>query len=506
VTSARQPYTPGAILKIGWRRKWHIVLPAIVTAAAACWWIQGLANLYRSDTLLLVVAQRVPETFVRSTVTTRVDDRLQSITQQILSRTQLEQIIRDFDLYAERRKTAVMQDIVDSMRLHDIEIQSVKGDAFRLSFIADSPEVAMRVADRLASLFIGQTSLDRATLAEGTDQFLEAQLEDARRKVVENEARQEDYRRRHTGELPKQLEANVQGLHDTEMQMQVLADSLNRDRDRQVALERSLKDASLAGAIENSTAPATAAPSTDASKLTAVQQLERAEATLKDMQSTLTEAHPDIVAMKKTVAEWRTRAEVESARRTASAEATAAERVRQSRVEELRTELSSVQSQIAQKTADGERLRGALLTYQRRIEIEPTREAELAALTRDYDTLQETYRGLLTKKQESKIAANLERQKIGAQFKVLDPARMPERPFAPNRERLYAIAAFGALGIGLVFAVTIEWFDLGLRTEDEVRAALGLPVLAAVPLVPAPRPNTRKKETGAGALEWRWLK
>jgi uncharacterized protein involved in exopolysaccharide biosynthesis len=402
------------------------------------------------------------------------------------------------------------------MRLHDIEIQSVKGDAFRLSFIADSPEVAMRVADRLASLFIGQTSLDRATLAEGTDQFLEAQLEDARRKVVENEARQEDYRRRHTGELPKQLEANVQGLHDTEMQMQVLADSLNRDRDRQVALERSLKDASLAGAIENSTPPPTAAPSTDASKLTAVQQLERAEATLKDMQSTLTEAHPDIVAMKKTVAEWRTRAAVESARRTASAEATAAERVRHSRVEELRTELSSVQSQIAQKTADGEGLRGALLTYQRRIEIEPTREAELAALTRDYDTLQETYRGLLTKKQESKIAANLERQKIGAQFKVLDPARMPERPFAPNRERLYAIAAFGALGIGLVFAVTIEWFDLGLRTEDEVRAALGLPVLAAVPLVAAARPNTRKTASvaaltlvlfsGAVALAWRWLK
>jgi polysaccharide chain length determinant protein (PEP-CTERM system associated) len=515
VTSARQPYRPEAILKIGWRRKWQIVLPALVTAAAASWWIHGLPNKYRSDTLLLVLPQHVPETFVRSTVTTRSDDRLQSITQQILSRTQLEQIIRDFDLYADRRKTAVMQDIVDSMRTHDIEIQLVKGDAFRLGFIAESPEVAMRVVDRLASLFIGQTSLDRATLAEGTDQFLEAQLEDARRKVVDNEAKQEDFRRRHNGELPKQLDANMQGLHDTEMQIQVLADSVNRDRDRQLALERSLKDASLASVIEGSAATRTRQPSTDLSKLTATEQLERAEASLRDMQSTLTAQHPDIVAMKQTIAELRTRAEVESARQVASAEAGAAERLRQSRMEELRTELSSVEGQIAQKTAEGERLRGLLATYQRRIEVEPTREAELAGLTRDYETLQETYRGLLTKKQESKMAANLERQKIGAQFKVLDPARLPERPFAPDRARLYAIAALGGLGIGLVLAVILEWLDLGLRTEDDVRVALGLPVLATIPLVFAPRPKLRTATVVslgtvlfacAIAVAWRLLK
>ena len=511
LVTAKQP-TPDAILKFGWRRKWQIALTAVVVAAAASWWIHRLPDRYRSDALLQVVSQRVPEAFVRSTVTTRANDRLQSITQQILSRTELERIIREFDLYADRRKTAAMQDIVDSMRTRDIEIRPVKGDAFRLGFTATSPDVAMRVVDRLVSLFIVQTSADRAALTEGTDRFLEGQLEDARRKLIDNETKLTEYRRRHNGELPTQLEANVRGLHNTEMQMQVLADSLNRDRDRQLALERSLKEANLSELIETRARRGAADPSTP----TAIEQLERAQASLKDMQSTLTEQHPDTIAMKQTIAELRKRAEAESARQAESAEANAADALRRSRLDELRAELSAVERQIAQKTADGERLSRALHNYQTRIEGAPTREADLAVLTRDYDTLQQTYRGLLVKKQESGIAANLERQQTGAHFKVLDPARLPEQPSAPNRERLYAIAVLGGLAIGLMFAGILERFDPRLRTQDDVFGALGLPVLAAIPLVSARRSSVRRAATvGAvctailvcvAALAWRFVK
>jgi polysaccharide chain length determinant protein (PEP-CTERM system associated) len=509
VTASKQPYGPEAILRMGWRRKWQIVLPAIVIAAGVSSWVHRLPDRYRSDALLLVVPQRVPETFVRSTVTTRSDHRLQSITQQILSRTELERIIRDFDLYADRRKTAPMQNIVDSMRTRDIEIRPVKGDAFRLGFSAESPDVAMRVVERLVSLFIVQTSLDRATLAEGTDQFLAAQLEESRRKLIDNETKLAEYRRRHNGELPTQLEANVRGLHNTEMQMQVLADSLNRDRERQLMLERSLKDANLGELIE----ARVRGTSADVPKLTAAEQLERAQTALENMQSTLTEQHPDIVTLKQTIAELRKRTAAEGARPLESAEASVAEKVRHSRLEEIRAELSAVERQIAHKTAEGERLRGVLLNYQRRIEDAPAREADLAALTRDYDTLQQTYRGLLTKTQESKIAANLERQQIDAHFKVLDPARAPEQPFAPKRARLYALGVLLGLGIGLIFALITERFDRGLRTQDDVLAALGLPVLAAIPLVSPRRRSVRRAVTAVSigtaifacvaALAWR---
>jgi polysaccharide chain length determinant protein (PEP-CTERM system associated) len=507
-TDSRPTYAPDAILRIGWRRKWQIVLPAIVIAATASAWIHRLPDSYRSQALLLVVPQPVPESFVRSTVTARADARLQAIIQQILSRTELERIIRDFDLYAERRTVTPMQDVVDSMRTRDLEIRPVKGDTFRLGFAAGSPEVAMRVVERLVSLFIHQTSLDRATVAENTDQFLEAQLQDARSRLVDNETRLGEYQRRHNGELPTQFDANVRGVHNTEVQLQVLADSLNRDRDRQLMLERALKDASLTDPRDAGAGAARAA----GAPLTAAEQLQKAEAALRDMHSTLTEHHPDVVAMKG-IADLRMRAAAERARVDSHPDANDGDPVRQGRLEDARAELAAVQRQVAQKTADAERLRATLLTYQHRIEAAPARASELAALTRDYETLQQTYRGLLAKKQESQIAANLERQQVDAHFKVLDPARLPERPFAPNRTRLYGIGFVVALGFGVMFAGLLERFDRRLRTEAVVRAALSLPVLAAIPLLSPRRRFVRRAAVVmsvgvviaacAGALAWR---
>jgi polysaccharide chain length determinant protein (PEP-CTERM system associated) len=370
-----------------------------------------------------------------------------------------------------------MQDVVDAMRTRDIQIQSVKGDAFRLSFIAGDPAVAMRVADRLASLFIGETSRDRKTIAEGTDRFLEAQLDDARGKLVDNEARLQEYRRRHNGELPKQLDANVQGLHSAEMQLQVLTDSLNRERDRQRAIESALKEARLTDLIEDGHVAPRKSPGADSTP-SAREQLANAETALKDMQSRFTDQHPDVVALKQTIARLRLRVQSEGADAIAS---TPADELRRSRQDELQAELAAVGAQITEKLAEEQRLRGVLLDYQKRIEAEPAREAELSSLTRDYDTLQDSYRSLLTRKQEAEIAANLERQQIGAQFRVLDPARLPERPFAPNRPALYAAAAAAGLGLGLAFAAILEWLDRGLRTEEDVRTMLGLPVLAVIP-------------------------
>lgn len=484
--ASSQLYSTDAILKAGWRRRRQIVLCAVVVASAASWWIRALPDRYRAEALLLIVPQQVPEAFVRSTVTSRAEHRLPSITQQILSRTQLERIIRDFDLYAERRATGPMEAIVDSMRTRDIEVRPVKGDAFRLGFVADTPDVAQRVVERLVSLFIVETTLDRATLAEGTDLFLEAQLEDARRRLIDNEAKLEAYRRRHNGELPSQQEANVRGLHNTEMQLQALADSLNRDRDRQLMLERSLKDANLSALID---ARGPGAAPADPSTLTVTEQLARAEAALEDLQSTLTAQHPDVVTQKLTIAELRKR---KAADRAALAGVDAAEELRRSRLDGLRAELSAIERQIAQKVADEERLRRVLATYQWRIEGAPAREAELAVLTRDYDTLQQTYRVLLAKKQDSAIAANLERHQMDAHFKVLDPARLPEQPFAPRRARLYALAMLAGLAVGLLVAAVLECFDRGLRTEEDVRFALGLPVLAAIPEVRVRRWSLRR--------------
>ncbi|HEX3702482.1 MAG TPA: Wzz/FepE/Etk N-terminal domain-containing protein, partial [Vicinamibacterales bacterium] len=334
-------YTPELLLQIAWRHKWRIVVPFVLVLATATAITRYLPNRYRSDTLILVVPPQVPEAYVRSTVTTRIEDRLQSISQQILSRTRLERIIQEFNLYADRRKTEIMEDVVERMRT-DIDVEIVKGDAFRVSFTSTEPRTAMRVTERLASFFIDESLRDREVLAEGTNQFLESQLEDARRRLIETEKLLEDYRRKHDGQLPTQLEANMQGLHNTEMQLQQLLDSLNRDRDRRLLLDRQVSEISVpetpsvmatrppAGSIDDGTQTGTAA-----------EQLKNAQAALQAMLLRLRPEHPDVARMKRTIAELQRRADTESAERPVSADVplSAAEKARRSRLQDTKAEI-----------------------------------------------------------------------------------------------------------------------------------------------------------------------
>jgi polysaccharide chain length determinant protein (PEP-CTERM system associated) len=470
-------YTPELIAQIAWRRKWWILLPAIAIAAGVVQWTRSLTDLYRSDAVILVVPQQVPESYVRSTVTASVADRLQSISQQILSRTRLERIVLDLNLYPEERKTGIMEDIVDNMR-SQIDVATVRGESFRVGFISNDPRTAMRVAERLASLFIDESLRDREVLAEGTSQFLEAQLEDSRRQLIDNEKQLENYRRTHAGQLPTELNANMQGLHNTEMQIQAVVDSLNRNRDRQVTLQQAITDLEANALVQPETPAAAAAqPAADA--------YHKADAELQQMQNHLKPTHPDVIRAKKRLEELKAAADAEAAQVPVAADEilTPAERLRRTRLNAAVKELENVENEIASSTANEKRLRDILGEYQKRIEATPTRESELIELTRDYGTLQGMYTSLLSKKQESQISANLERRQIGEQFRILDPARLPARPFTPNRPRYYQMGILGGLGFGLALAGLLEYLDKTMRSEDDVRVALNYPVLATIPLI-----------------------
>ena len=478
-------YTPEDIAFIAWRRKWWALVPAVLIMAAAFGWIRTLPNQYMSDTLILVVPQQVPEAYVRSTVTTQIADRLQTITQQILSRTRLERIIQDFNLYADLRKTAIMEDVVERMR-SSIGVQVVKGDAFRVSFTSDDPRTAMRVTERLASLFIEENLRDREVLAEGTNQFLEAQLEDARRRLVETEHKVEDYKKQYDGQLPEQREANMQGLHNTEMQIQALVDSLNRDRDRKLVVERAIADIEAVDvAVVTPAAPVSAARDADGLPIgaTAAQQLEAAQTALQQMQMQKKDTHPDVLRQKRLIADLQKKADAEALARPISAPASPAELLKKNRLAESKAELQKLDKQIADRTDAEQKLRANMALYQKRIEEAPARDAELTELTRDYRTLQSMYTSLLAKKEDSKVAANLERRQIGEQFKILDPARLPERPSSPNRRQLQLVAVGLAVGFGIALAALMEYLDKTLKSEMDVRAALNLVVLAGIPIL-----------------------
>lgn len=470
-------YTPDDFARVALRRKWAIILPFLVIGLGAVVISHYLPNRYRSETLILVVPQQVPETYVRSTVTSRIEDRLQSISQQILSRTRLERIIQDFNLYARERRNEIMEDIVERMRNRDIKVEVLKGDAFRIAYIGDNPIVVMRVTERLASLFIEENLRDRELLAEGTNQFLTVQLEDSRRRLIEQEKRLELYRARYSGELPSQADANLQQIQNLQMQIQAVVEFMNRDADRRLMVQRSLADLKLVESQEGG----------EAGSLPVARQLADARKALAEMQLRLKPEHPDVIRLKRVITGLEQRAEVEALAAPLSPEAVApttqAEAVQRTRTRVLQNELESLDRQIAGKRADEQRLRKMAAEYQARLEAVPARETELAELTRDYETMRKIYADLLGKNEESKVAANLERRQIGERFKILDPARPAEKPFSPDRVRINLFGILAGLGFGIGLAAFLEYRDSSFRTQQDVASVLSLPVLAQIPLI-----------------------
>ncbi len=272
-----QTITPQEIIRVVLRRRWLILLPFALGLSVAPFVADRIAPLYKSETLIMVVPQRVPDSYVKSTVTATVEDRLPSISDQILSRSRLERVINDFGLYDELRGNAAMEDVVRQMRLDIGPVQIQPGaQSFRVSYVNRDPLLAQKVAARLASLFIDENSQDRENLAESTNVFLESQLEEAKSRLVEHERKLEAYRRVHSGQLPSQLDGNLRAIQSAQLQLQSLSESANRASERRLLIERQLADA-LTMPVAAPPAVVTGSTPESQAALPTAQQLESAE-------------------------------------------------------------------------------------------------------------------------------------------------------------------------------------------------------------------------------------
>jgi polysaccharide chain length determinant protein (PEP-CTERM system associated) len=500
-------FTPEDILRILWRGKWLVAGPfvAIFVATAVVAW--RLPERYRSETLILIVPQRVPDAYVRSTVTTPTErsasDRLETVKQQVLARTRLERLILDLNLYPNARRSGILEDVIQAMR-RDIDVQMVpKGDAFRVGFTYSDRRLAVDVVNRLASAFIDESNQDRTLFAESTTSFLETQLEDARRRLEDLDKKLADYRTRHAGELPTEREANLQVLAASQAQVQTMAESINRDRDRRYLLERTLTELS-------SEAPASAPPPTSSANAdpntiagqTVADQLQAARTSLRSLELRFTGDHPDVKRARRMVADLEVKAQQEALQKPVSPDASTPrptnplEEARQTRIRDLRLEIEGIDRTIASKQAEEKSLVAKSAEYQRRVEAAPARESELTSLLRDYDTVQKHYANLLAKQEDSKIAANLERRQIGEQFRTLDQARVPDRPVSPNRPLIDLAGAVVGLAIGLGIVAFLQYRDDSFHTDEEIVRLVALPVVAMIPqMVSRAERKARRRRT-----------
>jgi polysaccharide chain length determinant protein (PEP-CTERM system associated) len=503
-------YTPADVIGIIRRRFWLLPLPA-VSLFAALIYSSTLPDVFQSEMLISIVPQRVPDEFVRSTVTLRTEERLDALTVQIKSRTILEPMINEFELYRNQRARLPFEDVVAEMRNNiGVALEQTRSGprgpettAFRVRFAYPDAQVAARVTQRLGSIFVDQNVRDRGALATATDDFLKLQLAEARERLEAQEERVEAFRQKHGNELPSQLQSNIQAIQNLQLQIQALVEAIARDRDRKLMLERLYQVAQnepIPEIVQPMPAPSTG---TTPAPATPQQQLAAARALLANLEMRLTAEHPDILRTKRLIADLEPKvaalqgaSQAEIVAVPSAGGVTPQQVLRRERLAQMRAELESLDRLTQFKESEERRLRESVVEYQRRIEAVPGVESDWAVLTRDYETQQATYKALLTKSEASKVALNLENRQIGENFRVLDPARIPENPISPSRVQISAIGLVVGLALAIGIAVLLEYKDGSFRTEAEVLHVLSLPVLAQVPYIETRSERVRRR--------WRW--
>jgi polysaccharide chain length determinant protein (PEP-CTERM system associated) len=502
-----QQITPDWLLTVLRRRVWFLLVPLALGLVIGGVYAQWQPNRYRSTAVIQVTPPQLPSTMVRPMVTMSLRERLPMLEQEVLSRARLERIITDNDLYRTQRAESTMEDVVTQMR-RDINVglprntaRRTDGLTFTLSYSSLNPRTATQVTERLVSLFVDENARQRETIAEGTDQFLAAEVSAARARLEETERRLEAYKRQYGGQLPEQLQANVTSLQAVQTQIQALNESIDRDRSELLIVQRELTD--LVG-----TPSGGENEPVDTTPITTVydEALIKARATLEALEQRLTPDHPDVSRQRRTVADLEEKVQAAQLRRPLSpgtpaagnGRASSADNARRSRMVELRQREQLLASQIANKQKEIAVRQGQAASFQTRVDAAPAREAELISVVRDYETLKERYNTLLVRSEEAKVAANMERRQVSEQFRIVDPPRTPEQPYSPDRLRLTMLGAASGLGLAVLLIGILEYRDTSFRTDQDLIQALALPVVAVVPnLLTAAERHTRRRRRWA---------
>jgi polysaccharide chain length determinant protein (PEP-CTERM system associated) len=446
-------------LEVPLRHPLLVVGPTILVLVLSVVLALVLPERYRSSTLILVEAEAVPETFVRKLASDSIGRRLQTVRQEVLSRTRLEQVITELDPYPSlNANPAPISSQVESMR-SSITIRTKGSDAFTIQYVHTDPVMAMQVTDRLATLFIEEAETEREQQAiEGTE-FIESQLDEMRMSLEEKETAVARFKERNLGRLPEQLDTNLATLQRLQMEQQTLEESIRSAEARSDLLRQSL-----------ATGTPVVLDAAERDPSLALTELRQQLATLR---SRYTEHHPDVKAA---VARVR---ELEAA--TVSVEEA-------TEVPEFDGKMASTEEALRQNQIEIDLLRDRrakavddMARLQARVEGAPRVEQQLSALTRDYSQLQESYLKLLQKQIDARMAEQLERRWKGARFQVLDPADVPDEPFFPPRMLMVFAGLVGGLGLGLLTAFGADFLDHSFKNPDQLENALGMPLLAVIP-------------------------
>jgi succinoglycan biosynthesis transport protein ExoP len=486
-------------LSIVRRRHLYFLIPLLI-GWAIVWGVSWvLPPRYRSGTLILVEQPTMPKDYVTPNVNEDLQERLQSITQQILSRTRLLHIVEQLNLYPSNHAQQPQDSLVDRMR-KDIDIELVRDagnnriTAFNLYYSSGDPHIAQQVTSELTNMFINENLDVRKRQSEDTTKFLENQLATARTSLGAQEQKIREFKAQHVGEMPAQLASNLQILSGLQGQLQNEEDAFNAAKQQHVYLQ------TLADQYRAMERPAKTGDGSVVGLPAIERELEKLGAQLADLSARYTDGHPDVQKLKVQIAKTqKIRDELQASLKAKGPESKhddkdvpisvneSSDTTQASLLAQVQSQLRSNQIELTNRENSIATLKMKIDGYQARLNEEPVREQQLADLTRGYDQSKANYDDLLKKKNESAMATSMELLQQGERFRILDPPNFPQKPEFPNRLKFCGFGLVFGLAIGVAVAAAFEMMDDRLHSGKEIKKGLGelmtVNVIAEIPVI-----------------------
>jgi uncharacterized protein involved in exopolysaccharide biosynthesis len=526
-----------------WRRRRTFYTAAVVSALATMALAALLPSTYRSTATILIEQQEIPQELVRSVITSFADQRVQVISQRVMTTQNLLSLVERYNLYPGIRRTQPREVLLDKLR-SDIGMRMISADvidprsgrptqatiAFSVSYQSRSPDLALKVANELTSLYLNENLTSRTQLGQQTATFFSEESARQAAHIADLDKSLTAFKQKHSNDLPELVQLNLQTMERTELELHDAQNKLDALDSQRVLLEAQLAQINPTSQVFSDTGQRVMGPE---------DRLKMLKSQLASYKARFAPGHPDIVS---------TEREVQGLESQVKSDDDTGDRVRE--LDEAKAQLARAREKYSadhpdvvrlQRTVDGlessvgaaaktgnrreatthsdnpvyiqvkgqldalaverdrmvkrrDELQAKFDDYERRMAKSPEVEREFHSMSRELETAQLEYRQILGKQTEVQVSQNLESERKGERFSMIEPPQMPEKPISPNRLLIVVMGLLLSLGLGVGAAAAHESFDASVRGPNDIRQLLQVPALASIPVIVTTEDRARRKK------------
>jgi protein tyrosine kinase modulator len=526
-----------------WRRRSTFLAALAISALATVLLAALVPSTYRSTATILIEQQEIPQELVRSVITSFADQRVQVIGQRVMTTQNLLSLVDRYNLYPDIRRTQPREVLLDKLR-NDIGMRMISADvidprsgrptqatiAFSVSYQSRSPDLALKVANDLTSLYLNENLTSRTQLGQQTATFFSEESARQAAHIADLDKNLTVFKQKHSKDLPELVQLNLQTMERTELELHDAQNKLDSLDSQRVLLEAQLAQINPTSQVFSDTGQRVMGPEDRLKVLKSqlasykarfapdhpdvvstqreveglesqveadddtgdrLRELDEAKTQLVRAREKYSPDHPDVVRLQRTVKGLE--GAVEAAAKTGKRREATTHSDNPVYIQ-VKGELDALVVERDRSVKRRDELQAKFDDYERRMTKSPEVEREFHSMSRELETAQLEYRQILAKQTEAQVSENLESERKGERFTMIEPPQMPEKPISPNRLLIVVMGLLLSLGLGVGAAAAHEAFDASVRGPNDIRQLLQVPALASIPIIVTTEDRARRKK------------